>query len=99
MIGVDLVSISRFEKSKKLHKFIDRFGVDGNDALAVAKTWACLEAVIKAEDCAFAPDSIRIKVPVGQRPVVEDPNQVLSCNYVLSLSHENNLVIAVAQRC
>ena len=99
MIGIDMVSVSRFRNSGRLDRFVDRFGVDGTNPEAVAKTWACLEAIIKAEDQAFEPDRIRVKFPWGQRPCVEDPNGVLSAQYILSVSYEKDFVIAVAQRC
>lgn len=99
MIGIDMVSISRFKNSTRLGRFVDRFGVDGTSPRAVAKTWACLEAIVKAEDQAFEPDRIRVKFPQGQRPCVEDPHDVLSGSYILSVSHEKDFVIAVAQRC
>lgn len=66
--------------------------------MAMAKTWACLEAVIKAEDQPFDPTRIRIRFPQHQRPVVEDPDHVLSSAYIISVSHENKMVIAVAVR-
>jgi phosphopantetheinyl transferase (holo-ACP synthase) len=64
----------------------------------MAKTWACIEAITKAEDQPFDPAKIRIRFPKSQRPTVEDPDQVLSGPYMLGLSHENNMVIAVAIR-
>jgi phosphopantetheinyl transferase (holo-ACP synthase) len=94
-----MVSISRFRNSARIGRFVDRFGVDGSTPLAVAKTWACLEAIVKAEDRAFEPDRICIRFPQGQRPCVEDPHGVLSGQYILSVSHEKDFVIAVAQRC
>lgn len=99
MIGIDMVSVLRFQRSSRLNRFVDRFNVDGSDAVTVAKTWACLEAIVKAEDRAFEPDRIRIRFPKGQRPWVEDLQGVLSGRYTLSVSHEKDLVIAVAQRC
>ena len=98
MIGIDLVAIDRFESSDRLSKFLSHFRVDGTTALAAAKTWACMEAIIKAEDQEFDINKIRIRFPKGQRPEVEDPDQVLSCSYALSVSHEGSMVIAIAQR-
>ena len=96
MIGIDLVDVRRFETSPHLTRYIKRFGVDGTSALAVAKTWACIEAVIKAEPQAFCPTDIRIVFEPGQAPRVSDPGHVLSCSYCLSMSHEGPFVIAIA---
>jgi phosphopantetheinyl transferase (holo-ACP synthase) len=98
MIGIDLVDIARFEATNRLPQMIKRFQVDGSTPLAVAKTWACIEAVIKASDCDFCPTDIQIRFPTGQRPQVQDPNQVLDGEYVLSVSHSHHQVIAIAQR-
>ena len=98
MIGIDLVDLTRFETSKRLSRFCERFHVDGHTPLAVAKTWACLEAIVKAEDQAFEPDRISIRFPRHQRPQVHDPDQVLSGSYVLSVSHQGQMVTAVAIR-
>jgi phosphopantetheinyl transferase (holo-ACP synthase) len=98
MIGIDLVDANRFETSEKLSRFLERFHADGTTALVMAKTWACIEAITKAEDQPFDPVKIRIRFPRHQRPMVEDPDQVLSGPYMLGLSHENNTVIAVAIR-
>ena len=98
MIGIDLVDIARFESSRHLPKFIKRFQIKDGTPVAVAKTWACLEAITKAEDQAFDPTSICIKFPPGCRPQVHDPDQVLSGSYVLSVSHQGQMVTAVAIR-
>jgi len=98
MIGIDLVDLTRFETTTRLSRYLSRFCVDGNTPLAAAKTWACLEAITKAEDRPFDPTQIQIRFPKGQRPIVQDPNHVLSGNYVLGLSHESQMVIAVAIR-
>lgn len=96
MIGIDLVDVKRFERTTRLHRFIARFRVNGKTPLAVAKTWACVEAILKAEDQAFDPTKISIGFPDNHRPVVHDPDGVLSGVYALSISHENHMVIAVA---
>jgi phosphopantetheinyl transferase (holo-ACP synthase) len=98
MIGVDLVDSTRFETTAKLSRFLERFHADGSTPMVMAKTWACIEAITKAEDKPFNPTQIRIRFPPHQRPIVEDPNHVLSSSYVLSVSHENKMVIAVAIR-
>ena len=98
MIGVDLVDLTRFETTARLSRYLSRFCVDGTTPLAAAKTWACLEAIIKAEDQPFNPTDIKVRFPKGLRPTVDDPKQVLSGNYVLSVSHDAQMVIAVAIR-
>jgi phosphopantetheinyl transferase (holo-ACP synthase) len=96
MVGIDLVDLTRFEATSRLPHFVARFHVDGTTPMAAAKTWACLEAITKAEDLPFDPTQIRIRFPKHQRPVIEDPAKVLSGNYSLSLSHQGQMVIAVA---
>lgn len=98
MIGIDLTSISRFEKSRHLSKFAKKFNVDNSSPIEIAKTWACIEAIIKAEDRTFDPTLIRIKFVSGHRPVVEDPLHVLSSSYSLSITYCDNMVAAVAVR-
>ena len=98
MIGIDLVDSKRFETTAKLSRFLERFHADGSTPMIMAKTWACIEAITKAEDKPFDPTQIRIRFPAHQRPIVEDPDHVLSSSYVLSVSHENKMVIAVAVR-
>ena len=98
MIGIDVVDVLRFSQSSRLPRFLRKFNVDGSSALCAAKTWACIEAVIKASDCDFCPTDIQIKFPKGQRPLVQDPDQVLDGEYVLSVSHTRHQVIAIAQR-
>jgi phosphopantetheinyl transferase (holo-ACP synthase) len=96
VIGIDIVDCTRFERSSHLKKFISRFDVDGENTRDVAKTWACLEAIIKAESHAFDPTDIKIKFPNNSAPLVVDNNCVLKHSYQLSVSHERSLVIAVA---
>ena len=48
MIGIDITRISRFEKTKHLEKLLKKYNVDGLTPVAAAKTWACMEAIIKA---------------------------------------------------
>jgi phosphopantetheinyl transferase (holo-ACP synthase) len=98
MIGIDLVDLTRFETTARLSRYLSRFCVDGTTPLAAAKTWACLEAIIKAEDQPFNPTDIKVRFLKGHRPTVSDPKQVLSGNYVLSVSHDAQMVIAVAIR-
>lgn len=95
-LGTDIVNSDRFTHSRHLHKYINRFGVLGNSAKDVAKTWACLEAIIKAEPRSFDPTDITICFPKNSAPVVIDPSRILQYQYQLSVSHEGSMVIAVA---
>ena len=96
MIGIDLVNVTRFENSRHLSKFLKRFNVNGTTAITAAKTWACLEAIVKAEPRSFCPTDIHITFPAGQAPILHDPKQTLSSKYALSISHEDCYVVAVA---
>ncbi len=96
MIGIDITRISRFQSMSRLDKFIENLNVDGSTPLAVAKTWACVEALIKANGSPFKYSQIRIKFPKDMPPQIEDPNNILNGKYYLSLSHEDDMVIAVA---
>lgn len=98
MIGIDLTKISRFKKMQSLDRLIKKLNVDGDDALSAAKTWVCMEALVKAEGKAFDYSKIKIKFPYNSAPIVIDTNNVLSYQYVLSLSHEDDTVAAVAMR-
>lgn len=98
MIGIDLTKISRFQQMKTLDKLIKKLNVDGTDAVAAAKTWACMEALVKAEGKSFDYGKIEIKFPFNSAPIVVDNERVLQYNYVLSLSHEDDTVAAVAMR-
>lgn len=98
MIGIDITRISRFKEFGNLPRFLARFNVDGNDAMAAAKTWACYEAIIKAEGSAIDCKKIRILFPKNQRPEVVDEEKILSGTYALTLSHEGDVVVAVALR-
>jgi phosphopantetheinyl transferase (holo-ACP synthase) len=96
MIGIDITRISRFEKMQNLEQFIKRFRVDGNTALAAAKTWACLEAVYKAEGGGVTSDQIQVIFPKNSAPKIVDVDHTLKYNYTITLSHEDDLVVAVA---
>ena len=96
MIGIDITRISRFQKPDYLEKFIKRFNVDGTTALAAAKTWACLEAVYKAEGGGVTSDQIRVLFPQNSAPKIVDIGNALKYNYTMTLSHEDDLVVAVA---
>lgn len=96
MIGIDITKISRFEKMPNLESFIKRFSVDGTTAIAAAKTWACLEAVYKAEGGGVTSDQVRVLFPQNSAPKIVDVNNTLKYNYTITLSHEDDLVVAVA---
>jgi phosphopantetheinyl transferase (holo-ACP synthase) len=96
MIGIDITRISRFEKMALLPKFLKRFNVDGDTALAAAKTWACLEALYKAEGGGVAPNQVRVIFPKNSAPKIVDYKHTLKYNYTMTLSHEDDLVVAVA---
>jgi phosphopantetheinyl transferase (holo-ACP synthase) len=96
MIGIDITRLSRFKRLHFLNKFLKRYYIDGDSAMAAAKTWACLEALVKAKGEPFDYSKIKILFPQGQRPMIDDPENVLGSSYLLTLSHEDDLVIAVA---
>ena len=96
MIGIDITRISRFEKMSNLEQFIKRFNVDGTTALAAAKTWACLEAVYKAEGGNVNSEQIRVLFRKNSAPKIVDVDNTLKYNYTMTLSHEDDLVVAVA---
>lgn len=98
MIGIDITKISRFEMMTHFPAFLKRFNVEGDDAVSAAKTWSCLEAIVKAEGRSFAYNKIRIRFPANSSPVVEDPEGILQGSYALSLSHDDDILVAVALR-
>ena len=98
MIGIDLTKISRFEKMKSLNRLMEKLNVDGDTPLAAAKTWACMEAIVKAEGKGFDYGKVKIKFPFNSAPIVIDDENILQYQYVLSLSHEDDTVAAVAMR-
>jgi phosphopantetheinyl transferase (holo-ACP synthase) len=97
MIGIDLTTISRFE-SIDLGRLGLTLGQALNNPRHAAKVWCCLEALIKARGSSFDFKKIKLIFDVGQPPRVEDVDNVLGGQYVLSLSHEGDLVTAVALR-
>ena len=95
MIGIDLTRISRFE-SMKLDRLGKRLGQSLDSPRTAAKVWCCLESLIKARGSRFNFKKIKLIFNPGQRPNIEDPENVLEGNYTLSLSHEGDLISAVA---
>lgn len=96
MIGIDITRISRFEDSKFLEQIIKKFNVDGSTPVAAAKTWACIESLIKAKGQPFKIKNFRILFPENAAPQIEDPDNVLDGKYFLSLSHDGDMLVAVA---
>jgi len=96
MIGIDITRISRFRSMNHFGRFLDKFNVDGSTPVAAAKTWACLEAIVKARGTSFKFSQVRIEFPANAAPKVVDPDNILGGTYHLSLSHEDDLVVAVA---
>jgi len=97
MIGIDLTKISRFN-SINLDRLGNKLGHKLNDPVSAAKTWACLEAITKAEQHKISPKNLKLVFERNKPPVVLDPNSTLSGEYVLSLTHEDGYVVAVAFR-
>jgi len=98
MIGIDITKVSRFKNMKTLNRLMEKLNVDGDTAIAAAKTWACMEAIVKAEGKGFDYSKIQIKFSFNSAPLVIDNNNVLEYKYALSLSHEDDIVAAVAMR-
>lgn len=97
MIGIDLTKISRFERFD-LDRLSDRLGQPLDDVTSAAKVWACLEAITKAEQKKIKPKKLKLVFERNRPPVVLDPSNTLSGEYVLSLTHEDGYVAAVALR-
>jgi phosphopantetheinyl transferase (holo-ACP synthase) len=95
MIGIDIISISRF-KNLDLNKLGKKLGTELCSAEHAAKTWACLEAIYKASSTKFYFKDIQILFKKNCPPVIVDTNNVLKSKYILSLTHEKDLCIAVA---
>lgn len=94
MIGIDITKKSRF--SQPLEKYNERFGTTFTSIAEVAKLWACYEAIIKAEGKYFDVKDISIQFPYNQSPQIIDIKKVLKGRYCLSLSHEDDILVAVA---
>ena len=97
MIGIDLTKISRFDRFD-LNKLGNKLGQTLDDTVSAAKVWACLEAITKAEQHKINPKNLKLVFERNKPPVVLDPNKTLSGEYVLSLTHEDGYVVAVAFR-
>ena len=97
MIGIDLTKISRFDRFD-LNRLGNKLGQTLDDTVSAAKVWACLEAITKAEQHKINPKNLKLVFERNKPPVVLDPNKTLSGEYVLSLTHEDGYVVAVAFR-
>jgi phosphopantetheinyl transferase (holo-ACP synthase) len=97
MIGIDLTKISRFDRFD-LNKLGNKLGQTLDDTVSAAKVWVCLEAITKAEQHKINPKNLKLVFERNKPPVVLDPNKTLSGEYVLSLTHEDDYVVAVAFR-
>ena len=97
MIGIDLTKISRFNRFD-LDRLGSRLGQKLDSPVTAAKVWACLEAIIKAEQQRINPKKLQFVFEKNKPPVVLDPSNVLSGEYILSLTHEDDFVAAVALR-
>jgi phosphopantetheinyl transferase (holo-ACP synthase) len=97
MIGIDITKISRFDPAK-LHFYNEKFKTNYLSIKDVAKFWVCFESLVKAEGKYFNHKDVKISFSPNQAPEIKDTNGVLSGDYVLSLSHEEDLIIAIAMR-
>lgn len=97
MIGVDITKISRFDVNR-IESYNRKFGTSYTDIKDVAKFWACYESIVKAEGKPFPYNSITIDFPKNQAPKVHNVKNVLSGEYFLTLSHEDDMIVAFALR-
>lgn len=97
MIGIDLTKISRFDRFD-LNRLGNKLGQTLDDTTSAAKVWACLEAITKAEQHKISPKNLKLVFERNKPPVVLDPNKTLSGEYILSLTHEDGYIVAVAFR-
>lgn len=93
MIGIDITDWSRFAEmpDSKRQQIAQRYKHNYTDARQLAKWWACHEAVIKC--LARSPNWLesRIEFPENSPPQYIGPETIS-----LSLSHERNIIVAVA---
>lgn len=94
MIGIDITKTSRF--SHPINRYNERLGTSFSSVTDVAKCWACYEALLKANGKYFDMKDITITFPYNSAPQIHDPKKVLKGEFCLSLSHEDNIIIAVA---
>ena len=97
MIGIDLTKISRFNRFD-LSILGKRLGQSLDSTTSAAKVWACLEAVTKAEQKKIDPKKIKLVFEKNKPPVILDPTNSLSGEYIISITHEDDYVAVVALR-
>lgn len=97
MIGIDVTTISRFDNIN-LNRLGKKLGVELKTSKDAAKTWACLEALYKASSVKFYFSEVCILFNNNSSPTIVDQKNVLGAKYILSLTHENDICIAVAIR-
>jgi phosphopantetheinyl transferase (holo-ACP synthase) len=64
MIGIDLTKISRFDRID-LDRLGNKLGHKLDSSLLAAKTWACLEAITKAEQHKISPKNLKLVFSTG----------------------------------
>lgn len=94
MIGIDITRISRF--TKDISRYNKVFGTSFDNKKDLAKFWACYEALIKASNIYFKPNEISIVFLPRTAPSLLDKQKVLNGEYCLSISHDGDIVAAVA---
>jgi phosphopantetheinyl transferase (holo-ACP synthase) len=97
MIGIDVITISRFNNID-LTRLGKKLGTELKTSKDAAKTWTCLEALYKASSIKFHFKDIQIIFNKNSSPVIIDQKNMLGARYILSLTHENDICIAVAIR-
>lgn len=97
MIGIDITKISRFNPNR-LNRYNKKFGTNYSTVKEVAKYWACFEALIKAEGRYLNFKDVSIEFSPNQSPRLRGDFGVLNHNYILTLSHEDDLIVAIAMR-
>jgi len=96
MIGIDLTNIARFAamRAQTRARIAQRYHHEYTEPKQLAKWWACHEAVIKCRGSSPDWSQTQILFPHGAAP------QYQGCESIhLSLSHEGDLVTAVALLC
>ncbi|WP_371246152.1 holo-ACP synthase [Mycoplasmopsis agassizii] len=94
MLGIDLTNVKRFENiglkfaqrilSKREY---EEFLISENQALFLARSWAIKEAIYKADNNYFSFKEIEL---------VKKNKQWTFPGFAISISHEDNYVIAIA---
>jgi len=95
MIGIDITTISRFNNIN-LTRLGKKLNAEIKSPKDAAKTWSCLEAIYKASSTKFYFKDIQILFKENHSPIVVDKHNILDSKYILSLTHEGDLCVAVA---